>query len=123
MAPSPRCANRCSSQIAHFEYDESYLAHGYKELTIPPGPDGCWRMEKNALHIWPRKSFMMIALPNPDGSFTCTLFWEFEGPRSFDTTKTDDDVRRFFDEEFPDAVSAHAELARRFSGIIQPVHS
>jgi kynurenine 3-monooxygenase len=91
--------------IDGFEYDESYLAHGYKELTIPPGPDGTWRMEKNALHIWPRKTFMMIALPNPDGSFTCTLFWEFEGPRSFATTKTDDDVRRFFEEEFPDAVS------------------
>jgi kynurenine 3-monooxygenase len=61
-------------------------------------------MEKNALHIWPRKSFMMIALPNPDGSFTCTLFWEFKGPRSFESTTTDDDVRRFFEEEFPDAV-------------------
>ena len=91
-------------KIKGFEYDESYLAHGYKELTIPPGPDGSWRMEKNALHIWPRKSFMMIALPNPDGSFTCTLFWEFEAPRSFATTKSDDDVRRFFDQEFPDAV-------------------
>src|SRR5438046_71038 len=90
--------------IASFQYDESYLAHGYKELTIPPELDGSWRMEKNALHIWPRKSFMMIALPNPDGSFTCTLFWEFEGPHSFATTKTDDDVRRFFEEEFPDAV-------------------
>ena len=52
-------------KIDRFEYDESYLAHGYKELTIPPAPDGSWRMEKNALHIWPRKSFMMIALPNP----------------------------------------------------------
>ena len=92
------------NEIANFQYDESYLAHGYKELTIPPGTDGSWRMEKNALHIWPRKSFMMIALPNPDGSFTCTLFWEFEGPRSFATMKTDDDVRRFFEEEFPDAV-------------------
>jgi kynurenine 3-monooxygenase len=91
-------------QIAEFEYDESYLAHGYKELTIPPAPDGRWQMEKEALHIWPRKSFMMIALPNPDGSFTCTLFWEFKGPRSFESTKTDDDVRRFFDEEFSDAV-------------------
>ncbi|PYK08876.1 MAG: kynurenine 3-monooxygenase [Verrucomicrobia bacterium] len=90
-------------KIDNFQYDESYLAHGYKELTIPPGPDGSWRMQKNALHIWPRKSFMMIALPNPDGSFTCTLFWEFEGPRSFATTKTDADVLRFFDEEFPDA--------------------
>jgi kynurenine 3-monooxygenase len=95
---------RSMQRLDHFEYDESYLAHGYKELTIPPGPDGGWRMEKEALHIWPRKSFMMIALPNPDGSFTCTLFWEFAGPRSFETTRTDDDVRRFFDEEFPDAV-------------------
>ena len=99
-------AVRASMQrnIDSFQYNESYLAHGYKELTIPPAPDGSWLMEKNALHIWPRKSFMMIALPNPDGSFTCTLFWEFEGPRSFATTKTDDDVRRFFGEEFPDAV-------------------
>jgi len=101
-------------QINRFEYDESYLAHGYKELTIPPAPDGSWQMEKNALHIWPRKSFMMIALPNPDGSFTCTLFWEFEGPRSFATTKTDGGVRRFFDEEFPDAVPLMPTLLEDF---------
>lgn len=101
-------------QIPNFQYDESYLAHGYKELTIPPAADGSWRMEKNTLHIWPRKSFMMIALPNPDGSFTCTLFWEFEGPRSFATTKTDDDVRRFFDEEFPDAVPLMPTLLEDF---------
>jgi kynurenine 3-monooxygenase len=101
-------------QLSGFEYDESYLAHGYKELTIPPGPGGAWRMEKNALHIWPRKSFMMIALPNPDGSFTCTLFWEFEGPRSFATTKTDDDVRRFFNEEFADAVPLMPALLEDF---------
>src|SRR5436190_4092333 len=101
-------------KIANFQYDGSYLAHGYKELTIPPGPDASWRMEKNALHIWPRRSFMMIALPNPDGSFTCTLFWQFEGPRSFATTKTDDDVHRFFDEEFPDAVSLMPALLEDF---------
>jgi len=100
--------------IANFQYDESYLAHGYKELTIPPALDGSWQMEKNVLHIWPRKSFMMIALPNPDGSFTCTLFWEFEGPRSFTTTKTDDDVRRFFEEEFPDAVPLMPTLLEDF---------
>jgi kynurenine 3-monooxygenase len=100
--------------IDNFQYDESYLAHGYKELTIPPATNGAWQMEKNALHIWPRKSFMMIALPNPDGSFTCTLFWEFEGPRSFATTKTDDDVRRFFDEEFPDAVPLMPSLLEDF---------
>src|SRR5436190_13643915 len=109
-------AVRASMQrsIDDFQYDESYLAHGYKELTIPPGPDASWRMEKNALHIWPRRSFMMIALPNPDGSFTCTLFWQFEGPRSFATTKTDDDVRRFFEEEFPDAVPLMPSLLDDF---------
>jgi kynurenine 3-monooxygenase len=109
-------AVRASMQrnIDNFQYDENYLAHGYKELTIPPAPDGSWRMEKNALHIWPRKSFMMIALPNPDGSFTCTLFWEFEGARGFATTKTDDDVRRFFGEEFPDAVPLMPTLLEDF---------
>jgi kynurenine 3-monooxygenase len=101
-------------KMENFEYAESYLPHGYKELTIPPGREGWWRMEKNALHIWPRKSFMMIALPNPDGSFTCTLFWEFEGTRSFATTKTDDQVRRFFDEEFPDAVPLMPTLLEDF---------
>jgi kynurenine 3-monooxygenase len=101
-------------KIDNFQYDESYLAHGYKELTIPPGPDGSWCMEKNALHIWPRKSFMMIALPNPDGSFTCTLFWEFEGARSFAATKTDEDIRKFFEEEFPDAVPLMPTLLEDF---------
>jgi len=101
-------------KLEKFEYDESYLPHGYKELTIPPGPDGLWQMERETLHIWPRKSFMMIALPNPDGSFTCTLFWEFEGPRSFKSTKADDDVRRFFEEEFPDAVPLMPKLLEEF---------
>ena len=101
-------------RIKGFEYDESYLPHGYKELTIPPAPDGGSQMEKEALHIWPRKSFMMIALPNPDGSFTCTLFWEFEGPRSFATTKADEDIQRFFEEEFPDAVPLMPKLLEEF---------
>jgi kynurenine 3-monooxygenase len=101
-------------QIPNFQYDESYLAHGYKELTIPPAANGSWRMERNALHIWPRKSFMMIALPNPDGSFTCTLFWEFKGPRSFETTTSDDAIRRFFEDEFPDAVPLMPALLEEF---------
>ena len=101
-------------RITGFAYNESYLAHGYKELTIPPASNGSWQMEKNALHIWPRKSFMMIALPNPDGSFTCTLFWQFEGPRSFATTRTDDEIRRFFEEEFPDAVPLMPSLVDDF---------
>jgi len=101
-------------RLDRFDYSQSYLAHGYKELTIPPAADGVWWMEKHALHIWPRKSFMMIALPNPDASFTCTLFWEFAGPRSFETMKNDDDVRRFFDEEFPDAVPLMPTLLEDF---------
>src|SRR3954451_10506690 len=105
---------RGMQRLDRFEYSQTYLPHGYKELTIPPAADGSWCMEKHALHIWPRKSFMMIALPNPDGSFTCTLFWEFTGPRSFETTTTDDEVRRFFDEEFPDAVPLMPTLLEDF---------
>lgn len=105
---------RAMQRLDRFEYSQSYLAHGYKELTIPPTTDGSWRMEKHALHIWPRKSFMMIALPNPDGSFTCTLFWEFEGPRSFATVRSDEEVRRFFGEEFPDAVALMPTLLEEF---------
>jgi kynurenine 3-monooxygenase len=105
---------RAMQRLERFDYSQSYLAHGYKELTIPPGADGTWRMEKHALHIWPRNSFMMIALPNPDGSFTCTLFWQWEGPRSFATTRSDDEVRRFFDEEFPDAVPLMPDLLEDF---------
>jgi kynurenine 3-monooxygenase len=101
-------------KLERFEYSQTYLPHGYKELTIPPAPDGSWQMEKHALHIWPRKSFMMIALPNPDGSFTCTLFWAMEGPRSFATTQTDDDVRQFFENEFPDAVPLMPTLLEEF---------
>jgi kynurenine 3-monooxygenase len=101
-------------KIDGFEYEESYLAHGYKELTIPPGPNGAWQMEKEALHIWPRKSFMMIALPNPDGSFTCTLFWQFKGRSSFESIRSDDDVKRFFNTEFPDAVPLMPALLQEF---------
>lgn len=105
---------RAIERATRFEYSQSYLEHGYKELTIPPASDGGWRMEKNALHIWPRKSFMMIALPNPDGSFTCTLFWKSSGPHSFETTTSDDDVRRFFDTEFSDAVPLIPSLLEEY---------
>lgn len=87
-----------------FEYNQHYIDCGYKELIIPPGPNGEFLLEKNALHIWPRGSFMMIALPNLDGDFTCTLFFPFEGEKSFAALKTREQVKAFFDEEFPDAV-------------------
>jgi kynurenine 3-monooxygenase len=97
-----------------FSYSQSYLAHGYKELYIPPGAGGTFQMEPNALHIWPRGGYMMIALPNRDGSFTCTLFWPFEGPNSFGAIRTEDDLFRFFHATYPDAVPLMPTLAHDF---------
>jgi kynurenine 3-monooxygenase len=99
-------ASRLNMQLSsdRFEYNQHYISAGYKELIIPPGPDGEFLIEKNALHIWPRGSFMMIALPNMDGNFTCTLFLPFEGERSFAQLKTREQVAAFFQEEFPDAL-------------------
>jgi len=97
-----------------FDYSQQYLDYGYKELTIEAGPDGAWQLEKNALHIWPRGQFMMIALPNLDGSFNCTLFFPYEGPQSFATLQTGEQVRAFFGEVFPDALPLMPELAQDF---------
>lgn len=97
-----------------FDYSQDYLPHGYKELTIPAGPNGTWRIEKHALHIWPRGRFMMIALPNADGSFTCTLFWPFEGRNSVAELQTDSDVQRFFAAQFPDALELIPDLTGEF---------
>src|SRR5262249_54495690 len=82
--------------------------------TIPAGPNGAFRLEKHALHIWPRGSFMMIALPNADGSFTCTLFWPYEGASSFAALKEEKDVLAFFQAQFPDAVPLIPDLAADF---------
>jgi kynurenine 3-monooxygenase len=97
-----------------FNYSQEYLEHGYKELTIPANEDGSFKIEKNALHIWPRGEFMLIALPNFDGSFTCTLFFPFEGEKSFSTLKTDEDILKFFNETFPDAVPLMPTLVEDF---------
>lgn len=97
-----------------FDYSQTYLDHGYKELHIPPDKNGGFRMEKNALHIWPRGTYMLIALPNLDGSFTCTLFFPFEGERSFSTLTSPDMVRAFFSEVFPDAVPMMPTLEHDF---------
>ncbi|MDP5168873.1 MAG: FAD-dependent monooxygenase [Bacteroidia bacterium] len=91
-------------KMPRFDFSQQYLSHGYKELTIPPLPDGSFRMKREALHIWPRGEYMMIALPNPDGSFTCTLFFPFEGKTSFDSLDTEAKVLAFFEDQFPDAV-------------------
>jgi len=93
---------------------EERLGHGYKELTIPPGPGGAFRIERNALHIWPRGGFMLIALPNLDGSFTATLFLPNEGADSFAELRTAARVGAFFSRNFGDAVPLLHDLAGTF---------
>jgi kynurenine 3-monooxygenase len=98
-----------------FTYSQTFIEHGYKELTIEPGPDGGFQLDPGALHIWPRHEFMMIALPNPDRTFTCTLFldWESEGP-CFGKLRSDTDVQSFFDTWFADAVPHLPDLVQQF---------
>lgn len=96
------------------QFSQEYLDYGYKELTIPPGPNGKHQMEKNALHIWPRQTFMLIALPNIDGSFTCTFFFPHKGEASFETLNTVERVQSFFEEFFPDAVALMPEFTKEF---------
>ncbi len=93
---------------------EETLAHGYKELTLPAGEGGRFALEKHALHIWPRRDFMLIALPNLDGSFTCTLFLRLVGNPSFETLERPEEVRRFFTAHFPDVAPLLPELETEF---------
>ncbi|RKH46547.1 FAD-dependent oxidoreductase [Corallococcus sicarius] len=97
-----------------FHVTQETLGHGYKELTIPPGEGGRFQMEKHALHIWPRGTFMLIALPNEDGSFTCTLFLPWEGPVSFASLQTPQALEAFFQEQFPDARALIPNLVEEF---------
>jgi kynurenine 3-monooxygenase len=106
-------------KVDRCEYSQTYLTHGYKELHIPARPDGGgkwggYALDPNALHIWPRGSAMMIALPNPDKSFTCTLFWPFDGEHSFASLKTESDVLAFFKRHYPDAVPLMPTLGSDF---------
>ena len=106
-------AARLTHQLQHdrFQYNQFYIDYGYKELHIPAGKAGAFLLEKNALHIWPRGKYMMIALPNTDGSFTCTLFFPFEGDPSFESLNTKEKVQSFFEETFADAAKLMPALA------------
>ncbi|HMZ46157.1 MAG TPA: NAD(P)/FAD-dependent oxidoreductase [Chitinophagaceae bacterium] len=99
-------ATRLQHQVHHskFDYQQYYIDCGYKELTIPPTKEGDFAMEVNALHIWPRKDYMLIGLPNLDKTFTCTLFFPFEGETSFSKLDTKEKVKSFFEKTFPDAI-------------------
>ncbi len=93
---------------------EDLLKHGYKELTLPPFPNGQPRIAKHALHIWPRGGFMLIALPNIDGSFTVTLFLPLQGPDSFETLTTPATIEAFFATHFPEVRQLMPDLAAEF---------
>lgn len=97
-----------------FAYEQEYLEHGYKELTIHPAADGSPRLDPHALHIWPRGGHMMIALANPDNSFTCTLFWPFDGPSGFSTIDTPDEVLEIFGRDFVDAAAVIDDLTEQY---------
>lgn len=98
-----------------FSFSQNYLTHGYKELSILPAKNGGYQTTKNALHIWPRGSFMLIALPNLDGSFTVTLFLSYdEGQYNFNNLTTPIRVHEFFEKEFPDALALMPNLIEDF---------
>ncbi len=84
-----------------FNYSQDFLRHGYKELSILPTDSGAWKIHKEALHIWPRGHFMIIALPNLDGSFTLTMFHPYGSEIGFDALKTKEHVQSFFETYFP----------------------
>ena len=107
---------RCQRED-RFTFSRTYLEHGYKELHIPSTDDGGFRIEKNRLHIWPRRGSMMIALPNSDGSFTVTLFWPLEGDHSFEKLETEEQVRAYFEEWYADAVEHMPTLGRDYLSV------
>ena len=106
--------NAMCEQLDGFKDNVDWLEHGYKELTIPPTNDAGFALEKNALHIWPRGEYMLIALPNADGSFTCTLFFPNKGEVSFEGLDTSEKVAAFFNEQFGDAVPHLSNLLQEF---------
>lgn len=99
---------------SRFDYSQDFIDVGYKELTIPPNADGTHKLEKNSFHIWPRGKFMFIAMPNLDGSFTCTLFMPFEGEVSFENIKTEEDAKKFFKTYFPNVSRDIENLIKDF---------
>lgn len=114
--------------VSRFDFSQKWLEHGYKELHIPPKDlgfrisdfgfkeksDDLFQMEKNALHIWARRSFMMIALPNFDGSFTCTLFLAHKGENSFEQLRDENSLLKFFEANFADAIPLMPTLVEDF---------
>jgi kynurenine 3-monooxygenase len=99
-------------KLDRFNYSQNFIEDGYREILLPANPDGGYKLEKNTLHIWPRGRFMLIALPNFDGSFTCTLFMPFDGhEHCFNNLKSKEKINAFFSEIFPDFYKMMPEIA------------
>jgi kynurenine 3-monooxygenase len=103
-------------KTGRFNFSQHYLDYGYKELEMPAGPGGEFLLERNALHIWPRGSYMLIALPNIGGSFTCTFFFPFSGLESFASLDSEEKVQSFFEKQFRDAVALMPALLEDYFG-------
>ncbi|KAG1650576.1 Kynurenine 3-monooxygenase [Nymphon striatum] len=99
---------------SRFDYSQDFIDVGYKELTIPANADGTHKLDANSFHIWPRGKFMLIAMPNLDGSFTCTLFMPFEGEVSFEAITTKDQAKTFFSKYFPNVMQVMDDLLEDF---------
>ena len=110
-APS---AVRQEMMKGRFNFSQSFIEHDYKEIAFPPNADGTPRMDPNCLHIWPRRQFMMMGLANTDGGFTGTLFMPHEGEYSFDTIQDEQDLMRFFEAHFKDAIPMLPDLAEQY---------
>jgi len=104
-----------------FNYEQFYIEHGYKEFHIDPKPDGSWALDPTKLHIWPRGSFMMMALPNPDGTFTGTLFFPFKGELSFDTVDSPESAKLLFEDYFADIIDILPDYQQQY--IVNPTSS
>ncbi len=110
-APS---AVRQEMMKGRFNFSQSFIEHDYKEIAFPPNADGTPQMDPNCLHIWPRRQFMMMGLANTDGGFTGTLFMPHEGEYSFDTITDEQDLKRFFEAHFRDAIPMLPDLAEQY---------
>jgi len=101
-------------KLDRFNYSQEYIEDGYRELLLPANKNGSYKLDKHALHIWPRNRFMLIALANEDGSFTCTLFMPFEGENSFANLNSDAAIKSFFQKTFPDFDALHPDVVSSY---------
>lgn len=101
-------------RMSRFNYSQQYLDHGYREITIPADAGYPWMAEREAVHLWPRGGYMLLGLPNPDGTFVCALHLPLDGPLSFDAIRSKEELLAFLRANFPDAVERTPGIAEQF---------